>query len=147
MKIRDVVNFHAARIRASDSLAQAVELLCNSQASDLMVVDESNSFVGVLSEGDILRALMPDFEDLAAEGKLTGGFEIFAEKGAQLTNAQIQQYVIEAPITLSPDDDLLHAAGLMVSKGIRRLPVVENGKLLGTIARADVCRGAIVKRA
>jgi len=51
--------------------------------------------------------------------------------------------VIRAAITISPGEDVLKAAGTMISHQIRRLPVVADGKLVGTISRADICRAVL----
>jgi CBS domain-containing protein len=51
--------------------------------------------------------------------------------------------VIKNAIVVKPSDDLLTAAGIMVKKQIRRLPVVDNGQLVGTVSRTDVCRAVL----
>jgi CBS domain-containing protein len=144
MKVRDVMSINAVRILTGASLRQASEMVAFSGASDLVVVDANNSFVGVLSEGDMMRAVLPKMtEVIEAGGTLADTYQLFEEKGKQLADQPIDPYVIRAPITLSPDDPLQKAAAVMVSKQIRRLPVIQDGKLLGTISRADVCRGVL----
>ena len=44
---------------------------------------------------------------------------------------------------MKPTDEAAQAATVMVEKQIRRLPVVEDGKLVGTVSRADICRAVI----
>lgn len=48
--------------------------------------------------------------------------------------------MIRDPIVLSPDDDLLRVADIMVTRQIRRLPVVDGQRAVGSISRADLCR-------
>jgi CBS domain-containing protein len=48
----------------------AAELVAMSGVSDLMVVDGEGRFVGVLSEGDILRAALPDIDDLVPQSRM-----------------------------------------------------------------------------
>jgi CBS domain-containing protein len=144
MIVRDVMSVNATRIQISATMKQAAELVSVSNNSDLMVVDENNNFVGVLSEGDLIRAIMPSFEELmGGGGNLSEGFEIFVENGQAMAENSIEKIIIKHPIAMDPTDQVLKAAGTMVSKQIRRLPVVEGGKLVGTISRADVCRAAL----
>lgn len=68
MLVQDVMTVRTARIRHNSNLRQAAEIVALSRISDLMVVDPDNRFLGVLSEGDILRAALPDVEEIVAEG-------------------------------------------------------------------------------
>ena len=74
MLVRDVMNLNAVRIALASTMRQAADLLCNTQTSDLMVVDENGKFVGVLSEGDILRACMPSVESFNQGGGVAAAF-------------------------------------------------------------------------
>jgi CBS domain-containing protein len=140
MRIADAMNRRAARISVGAPMSLAAELLVVSQASDLMVVDEEGRYVGVLPEGDLLRAIIPDFEGLMESGaSLEDAFRIFLESGETYADQPIGRLVIRKSITLDPDDELLKAANVMVTKQIRRLPVVDAGRLVGTVSRADVC--------
>jgi CBS domain-containing protein len=144
MKIRDVMNVNATRIVDTATLREAAEVISRSQVSDLMVVDAGGKFAGVLSEGDLIRAIMPDYEEMLRDQmKLSQSWKIFLENGARKRGDSISDLVIKEPITVAPDDQILSAAATMVSKQIRRLPVVEDGRLVGTVARADICRGVL----
>jgi CBS domain-containing protein len=140
MLIRDVMDRKSARAGLSDSMGLAAELLVLTQASDLMVVDDDGTFIGVLSEGDILRMLIPDLEGVVDSGmSLRRAFELFVEGGRHYADQPIGRLVIRSSITVGPDDELLKAATVMTTKQIRRLPVVESGQFLGTVSRGDIC--------
>ena len=141
MIVRDIMNINVTRIPIGATLRQAAEISAMSSAADLAVVDEANNFVGTLSEGDLMRAALPSLSDaLAGGGTLSGGYDLIEEKAQEIAGNPIDPHVIRDPITLSPGDPVHKAAALMTAKQIRRLPVVEGGKLVGTVARADICR-------
>ena len=140
MIVRDIMNINVTRILIGSSLRQAAEVSALSSASDLAVVDEGNNFVGTLSEGDI-RAALPSLSDaLSGGGSLATGYDLIEEKAQEIAGNPIDPIIIRDPITLAPNDPVHKAAALMSAKQIRRLPVVEGGKLVGTVARADICR-------
>ncbi len=144
MRIADVMNVNAARILHDGTVRQAAELLSSTQASDLMVVDEQGNFRGVLSEGDLIRAALPRYDEIVREGgSIHDALESFIDNGRLMASNPIGPFVIKSPITVSPTEMLLKAAGTMISKQIRRLPVVSDGKLVGTVSRADICRGVL----
>jgi CBS domain-containing protein len=142
MHISEVMNRNVFTIRLGSTMREAAEILSRSWASDLMVVDDEGCFVGVLSEGDLIRAAMPRFDELlgaeAMGTPIIGSFRAFAEQGSLLASRTIDELVISNPLTFAPADDALKAASTMVSKQIRRLPVIEDGCLVGTVARCDV---------
>jgi CBS domain-containing protein len=133
MKVRDAVNLNPTVILSEATISEAARVLSDSQASDLMVIDHHRNFIGVLSEGDLIRAALPKIDELASGGGALNAADIFDDKAEALRSRKLT-------------DNLLEAAGLMASRMIRRLPVVDAGKLIGTISRADVCK-AILSRA
>jgi CBS domain-containing protein len=133
-----------ARIRADSNLHHAAEIVAMSGVSDLMVVDHNGDFVGVLSEGDILRAALPDFDEILEQGgALRDAYQAFLRKGRELSQRPILPLIIREPITLQPDDHVAKAAAVLIGKQIRRLPVLKDGRLIGTVSRANICEAVV----
>lgn len=144
MYVKGIMNTHVARIRVDSNLHIAAEMVALSGVSDLMVVDESGGFVGVLSEGDILRVALPDIDDIINEGgTLDDAYQIFLRRGSELSNRPIEPLIIREPITLLPEDHVAKATTILISKQIRLLPVVKDGRLLGTVSRANICEAVV----
>lgn len=140
MRVADAYNERTAKIMSDATLQDAAELLATTVSSDLMVVDWDDNLVGVLSEGDLIRAVMPSqAEVLQGDVPLLSSLELMAEKGSDIRDLRVQDIMVNDPITVSPEDPLLKAAQIMTSKMIRRLPVVDEGKLVGSLSRADIC--------
>jgi predicted transcriptional regulator len=143
-QIKDVMRVRTARIRQDSDIRHAAEIVALSGVSDLMVVDDEDKFIGVLSEGDILRTALPDIDEILDEGgTLDDAFQIFLDKGKQLADLPIAPLIIQEPIVLDPENHVAQAATILVDKHIRLLPVVQDSKLVGTISRADVCRAVV----
>lgn len=143
-KVRGIMTVRTVRVRIGDSLHRAAEVIALSGIGDLMVIDDDNNFVGVLSVGDVLRAAMPDFEEITgAGGTLDQAFRLFLRRGSELMYKPIQPLVITQPLVLDPDDHVAKAAALMLEKNIHRLPVVKDGRLVGTVGRTDICQAVV----
>jgi CBS domain-containing protein len=144
VQVRDIMTMYPVYIRIGEDMRRAAEIISISEVSDLMVIDYDKKFIGVLSEGDLIRAILPSFDEvLRAGGTLNDAFTFFVQKGHDLVNRPIDPLVIHNAITLKTTDDIAQAAVIMVEKQIRRLPVVDDGKLMGTVARSDICRAVI----
>jgi CBS domain-containing protein len=144
MQVKSIMETRVARIRHSASLHYAAEIVALSGVGDLMVVDDRGTFVGVLSEGDILRSALPDVDDiLEAGGTLYDAFQLFMHKGRELSDKPIAPLVIRDPIVLHPDDHVAKAATVLIERQIRRLPVVQDGQLVGAVSRANICQAVV----
>ena len=144
MKIREVMNHNITTVHLGTTMREAAEILSHSWASELMVLDGDDAFVGVLAEGDMIRAIMPRFEDMMlSSGTLYESFGMFMDVGHEKAERPIDEIVIRNPIVLSPESDVVKAAATMASEKINRLPVVEGGRLVGTISRADICHAVL----
>lgn len=146
LRVRGIMTPPLARIRHTANLHQAAEIVALSGIGDLMVVDEDGRFIGVLSEGDILRNALPDFDEIVEEGgTLYDAFQLFIRKGRELSDKPILPLVIHNPLVVHPNDHVAKAATVLIDRQIRRLPVVEDGRLVGTVSRANICQAVVGK--
>ena len=144
MLVGDVMTAFPAYIRLGATIRRAAEMLSVSEVGHLMVLDHDGRFVGSLSEEAVVRAMLPGFGDVtAAGGTLADAFRIFLEQGRVLADRVIDPLVVRDMATVRPTDELARAAIVMIDRGIRRLPVVDGGALVGTLSRADLCRAVI----
>ncbi|TNE73304.1 CBS domain-containing protein [bacterium] len=144
MLVENAYQTNPPTILNTANLAIAADLFIETKSSDLMVVDQNGSFIGILSEGDLIRRCMPKYSELIADGlSLDDIFELFIEKGKMSSQENVMTIAITNPITVTTQTNLQKAASYMVSKNIRRLPVVEDGKLIGSVSRAMIAKAIL----
>ncbi len=103
-------------VPAAAPLPTVAAVLASRQVSAVPVVDRAGAPVGVVSELDLIRAgLRHDVDSRTARDVMTGPI-----------------------VTVTAGEPLAAAARLLVSAGVRRLFVVENGRLTGVLARRDL---------
>jgi CBS domain-containing protein len=125
--VSDVMTAFPAYIRLGATIRRAAQVVSVSEVGELMVVDHESHFVGSLSEEDLVRAMLPSFEDVtAAGGTLADAFRAFLEHGRSLADRVIDPLVVRDAATVRPADELARAAIVMIDRGIRRLPVVDD---------------------
>ena len=144
MLIRDIMTVDPVLIDPDANLLRAAEIISLTEVTDIMVVGEGQKFIGVFSEGDILRAMLPNVDEIiSAGGSLKDAFDFFSKKGQALRNRPIAPYIIRNAIAMRPNDNAAMAATAMMEKQIRRVPVVDGDRLVGTISRSDICRASV----
>ncbi len=142
LRVGAVMRREPDTISVGERLAIAVALLATSNSADLMVIDSDKRFIGVLSEGDILRYLMPDAVEFRESGLLNSQ-KLMEGKAADLLDLSIDQFIISSAIVLAPQDTLIRAAAVMVNMQIRCLPVVEDSVLVGSLSRSRLIHGIL----
>ena len=115
--IRDVMSPRPKVLTADATVAEAAEMMRQEDIGDVLVVSEDRLY-GILTDRDIVvRAL--------AEGRDPSQTRIGDICSRELT-------------TVAPDDGVGHAVRLMRKKAIRRLPVAEDGEVIGMLTIGDV---------
>src|SRR4051794_6360264 len=104
-------------LRPDASLATAARRLAEAETSDCMVVDQSGKLVGVVDEGDLIRAVLPDIDEIrAAGGSVQDGLAAFVRKGRELADRPIGPYIVTEPITVAPGDHAGVAVVIMIDR-------------------------------
>jgi CBS domain-containing protein len=116
MKVSDLRPHELFTAQAEETLEVAADRMSWHQVSALPVL-EGQRLVGIVTERDLTAAL--------AEGS-----------DAEVT--PVSDYMTPAPEVLRPDNELADAAHLMLELGIRHLPVVRSGQLVGVLSMRDV---------
>ena len=122
---RELMATNLLVFRPEQPILEAIASLIKRRVSGAPVVDEEDTLVGILSEVDCLRMLASD--------------EFFLEQYEEI--ASVSQFMTSRGRTIPPDLGIYAISHYFVTSSIRRLPVIENDKLIGQVSRRDVLRG------
>ena len=118
MKLREVMTNPVIRIHPDESAAVAARTLAHYNIGILPVCGSDGRVCGLVTDRDLVTRCM-------AAGRIAAN-----TAGREVMTSQV--------ISARPDMDTTAAAGLMGREQIRRLPVVENGKLCGMVSLGDL---------
>lgn len=139
MKVRELMTEQVVSVPPEMSLREAAALLVERDISGLPVVLGSE-VVGVLSEADIVAKASAGSPEHAS--LFSWLFEPDASE--RKVSAQTVAEAMTAPaLTIDATRPVYEAARRMISEGVNRLPVVEDGKLVGILTRADIVRAFV----
>jgi CBS domain-containing protein len=144
MRVRDVMTREVVSVQPSTALKEVARLLVERNVSGMPVVDEKGRVVGVVSEGDLLvKELGPEAIHHRRLARLLGDTRDDSVREAKIRAITAGQAMTAPAITIEVDRAITEAAGAMVARGIKRLPVVEGGELVGIVTRADLVRAYV----
>lgn len=137
MKVKDIMNKSVKTANPNTPVRDLVEVMCFNKISGMPVVDDNNNVVGVVSEKDVLRKMFPDISDVAREEGVPD-FEKMEKGYSDALSLKASDLMSKLVASASPEMPLMKAVSIMCVQKIRRIPVVESGKLVGIISLGDV---------
>jgi CBS domain-containing protein len=118
--VEKVMKPSPATCTPADSLNRAAQLMWENDCGAVPVVDWAGQLVGMLTDRDVCVASYT--------------------RGLHLSQISVGSTMSEHPCTATPKDSLGHVARLMGERQVRRIPIVEAGKLVGIVSLADIAR-------
>jgi CBS domain-containing protein len=140
MQAKDVMTTKVVAVTPDMPVNAIAALLLERHISAVPVIDEDRRLLGIVSEGDLMRrgetarrrswwlATFGQAEDLAREFTKTHG-------------QRAKDVMTRDVVTVTEETPLADIAALLEQKGVKRVPVVRDGRLVGIVSRADLLRG------
>ena len=140
MQVKDIMTTNVVTAKTSDTVADVAKAMASKRISGLPVVDEAGKVVGVVSEGDLLaRAALGQDAPRSWWLGLIGEGET-PEAYMRAHGKTVGDVMTRSVVSIAPDASLAAVARKLEASGVKRLPVVENGALVGVVSRADIVR-------
>jgi CBS domain-containing protein len=148
MKARDVMVSPVITVKPTSSVKEAAQLLLHHHISALPVVEGAGKVVGIVSESDLMRRA-----DLGTERRrsrwlsaLFSDEERLAAEYVKAHGRKVADVMTKSVITAAPDAPLRDIASLLEKNAIKRVPIVENGTLVGIVSRANLIQALATDR-
>lgn len=141
MHVADIMTTPVISVEPSASIREAAALMLAHRISGLPVVRHDGTLIGVLTEGDFLRR-----GELGTQRKRSWWLELLVSPGkmadeyVQTHGRKVEEVMSYDVVTTSKDASLDDVVETMSRHRIKRLPVVEKGKVVGIVARSDLLR-------
>ncbi|MCU0397348.1 MAG: CBS domain-containing protein [Cyclobacteriaceae bacterium] len=107
------------------TIQEVIDTIINKGISGAPVLDKDRKLVGIISEKDCLRIIVDQ-----------------AYHNLPTSDRKVSDYMTAQVKVLSSNSDVVEAANEFLRSPIRRLPIVENGVLIGQISRRDILKAA-----
>jgi CBS domain-containing protein len=145
MKAADVMTRTVIGTTPETTVAEAARSMLQHRISGLPVIDASGAVVGIVTEGDLLRRI-----ELGTERHRSGWFGLLfgpgrlAEDYIRSRARLVGEIMTPEVFSVAPKTGLAEVTTLMETRHVKRLPVVEEGRLVGIVSRANLV-GALAK--
>ncbi|XMB85887.1 CBS domain-containing protein [Mycoplasmatota bacterium WC44] len=117
MKVRDIMTRNVSYVTVKSDITEAVNIMKSIDVGLVPVCDDNNNLVGVITDRDIVLRSVAEPNN---------------------ANQHVGNIMSKSIVSVSPDTNAHEAATLMAQNQIRRLPVVENNKIVGILSLGDL---------
>jgi CBS domain-containing protein len=146
MKAADIMVTNVIAAVPGASVYEVMATMLTHRISGMPVVKPDAELIGIVSEGDLMRrreAGTPHRHSLWF--RVLWGPDEEAAEFIKENAYRIEDVMTRDVVTAAPDTDLADVADLLEDRRIKRLPIVQNRKVVGIVTRLDLLRAALMK--
>jgi CBS-domain-containing membrane protein len=149
MNASDVMVTNVITVGPNASVQEVADVLLTNHISALPVVDDHGELIGIISEGDLIRRA-----ELGTERRRSWWLEIFAGESKEALaieyvkshGSKVGDVMTRDVITATPGTSLRDVAALLEKNRIKRVPIIERGKIVGIVSRANLVQALATLR-
>jgi CBS domain-containing protein len=139
MKAKDVMTHCLVSITPDAPIRDAIARMISHQVSGMPVIGADGTLVGMVTEGDFLRRT-----EMHTEAPRRRWLELLLGPGSDASEYvrshghTVRDVMSPNPVAVGPDSPLGEVVDLMEEHAIKRIPVLEDGRVVGIVSRADL---------
>jgi CBS domain-containing protein len=139
MKAADVMVSSVVSVASDATVPEVANILLRNRISGVPVIGPNGELVGIVSEGDLMRR--PEAGTLRRHSwwlALFGSNEEMASEYIKSHSRKVVDVMTRRVVTATPDTPVGDVATLLEKHGIKRVPIVKDGKIVGIVSRANL---------
>lgn len=139
MKAADVMVSNVITVGPDVCVQDVAEILLRNRISAVPVVAADGALLGIVSEGDLMRRIEAGTEARHSWWlDLLTSKEVLAFEFVKSHSRKVTDVMTHHVVTAAPDTPLNEIANLLEKNGIKRVPIVDGGKVVGIVSRANL---------
>ena len=142
-KIKEIMKTDVYTVSDEATIKDVLQVLVESKTSGLPIVNAKQQVVGFISDGDIMKFIAkqnPRIIDMTSFITVLYDTESFEKKLHDLMDLSVMELATTKLVSVETDYDIDEVAKVLGEKKIKKVPVLEDGKLAGVISRSDILR-------
>ena len=147
MRAKDIMTTEVVTVNADTQVTDIVTLLLEKHLSVVPVVDANQAVIGIVSESDLMHRAEIGTDQ--PRSRVLAFFHSSDQKARDYIRTHglsARDVMSKPPITVHPDAELLKVVHTMDKRRVKKLPVVEGGRLVGIVSRGDLLRALAARQ-
>jgi CBS domain-containing protein len=145
MLVRKVMSRRVHSISLNATFSEIVTILTKHKIGGAPVVDKKGKVVGIVSEKDLFFKLYPSQKDFYTDPEYYMNFDRLERDAKGIKKLKAKDFMSKEVISVRSDDHILKVCSLFIRHKIRRLPVIDDGQLVGIVTTNKIYRRFLTK--
>ncbi len=143
---RDIMTTDVITVKKETKVSDLAEIFTISGIGGVPVVDDSGKVIGVVTESDLVEQSkflhLPTVFTILDSVIFLESEKHFEKELKKMTGVKVEDVYTENPATVNPDTPIREIATIMAEKKVYTIPVLDAGRLVGIVGKADIVRAS-----
>ena len=144
LRARDIMTRDVITVTKDQTVNQVINLLMDMNISGLPVVDEKGKVIGIVTEGDLIyrskKLEIPRYFTILDSYIFLDNTKKMEEQIRKMVGYRVEDIMTKNVIVVDADETVEEIATIMTNKNVNRVPVTQDGILVGIVTRRDIIR-------
>ncbi len=137
-------------VKDTDTIRVVAQIMAQSKTSGLPIVNQDNQVVGYISDGDIMKYIGRNDQSVLDATMMVyraNDTDTYAQRVAELIDLNVMKIATKNVISVEENTPLEDVCQVFAKRRLKKVPVVSQGKLVGSISRSDIIRSTMANLA
>jgi CBS domain-containing protein len=139
MRAKDVMRSEVQSVSETTTLRELSRAFRRFGVNTLSVVNEEGVLVGVVTEAELLKAMLPGYDELHDNLHYMQDFEYLEDRAQEVETLPVRDIMIRGAVSVHENAPLMRVISLFLLRACSHIPVVRSDRIVGMVARSDIC--------
>jgi CBS domain-containing protein len=139
MRAKDIMRAEVQCVSEMTTLRELSRAFRHHAVTTLAVVNERAELVGVVTEAELLRAMLPSYSELQDNLQYMMDFEYLEDRAQSVEDEPVRNIMVRGAVSVDENAPLMRVISLFLLKSTSHIPVVRDSEVVGVVTRTDIC--------
>ena len=138
MRAKDVMRSEVQCVSETTTLRELSRAFRRHGVTTLSVVNERGELAGVVTEAELLKAMLPGYGELQDSLHYMQDFEYLEDRAGEVEDVPVRDIMLSGAISVNEDAPLMRVISLFLLKACSHIPVERDRQIVGVVTRTDI---------
>ena len=139
MRAEDIMRAEVQYVSETMTLRELSRAFRRFGITTLPVINDREEVVGVVTEAELLKAMLPGYAELQDNLNYMQDFEYLEDRAQSVENRLVREIMLMGAVSVNENAPLMRVISLFLLKSCSHIPVVRDKKIVGVVTRTDIC--------